>query len=999
MKYKSFRYLVSCLMLWQTSQAFSQVQFYSDETILSPQTWSFMKYGDTPVNMYTGTISTSIPIYTYHDSDFELPVSLTYASDGYRANTQTGIVGQGWFLNAGASITREIRSMPDESRNNTLGINGYYYYHKDVAVDKTLPLFQRGRQYRPGGKSSMDEPFVYLAHPSAEISGKYETEPDIFYFNFMGHKGKFQFDINRNIQVYGVENGSKADFKIECFNFDSPGKGRFIVTTNDGYKYVFGGDGTFYDREWSSEANSVTNNVVAWQLTKIIAPNGRKITFKYRNRNWNEGALVQSWRPSTRYQGAFNTELSNTNHSTALHITNTYPSYLEEIIIDDGCRISFTYTAKEAETYGYSFRSGGSLPALLKLSSVVVSPFTASIGQERTRCDLSYEYATGNKVMFLKKADLGKNGTYEMDYYGLSSRPFPPHAIYGMDHWGYFNGRVMASASGFIPQTENETALKETIIGMGRNPDEKSSMLGMLTYIKYPTGGHTNYEYEGHRYSRKYSDIHNSFTEFSTLNPIGVKGELAGGVRIKRITDYSEGKECMQREFSYENPDSTSSGILLSMPRYRFVFQGGIYNMTDHSENRYVYKGVVQSLAAKSLDGTHIGYSRVVEKRKDVGDIEYKYTDYESYYDENDPSLSPLMFDSRQYIQGTMITSGSAWTIRNLLSEPLSHASSRGRLLSVKKRNTGWPVQTEEYIYSRQLPWSSTPGISNIKSAGDVYYEMKTNTEDSPLVYKKTTRMYGKQTPQVVEETYTYNTSAKPVKIAKTVDNGLILSERRQYIEDMGELTDAEQIMKDSFQLGVTIKTLQTVQKSPKDKEYVVKGSHSVFSRFANTALPQLEEVRETEIKDPVEWNGFDLNYSYSKLRNNHYDSHGNVLQQTDEKGLTTTYLWGYNHLHLVAVIHNATIAEVENIVGGTDAFAGSVVPDFNKIKLLRQSLPQAHISSYAYQPLIGMTERTDARGVTTYYEYDSEGRLTCIKGNDRKVVNRYEYHYAGQTD
>ncbi|MBD3590298.1 hypothetical protein [Bacteroides sp. GM023] len=998
MKYKSFKYLVSCLMLWHASQAFSQVQFYSDETVLTPQTWSFMKYGDTPVNMYTGTISTSIPVYTYHDNDFDLPVSLTYASDGYRANTQTGIVGQGWFLNAGASITREIWNMPDESRNNSLGINGYYYYHKNVTVDKNLSSYKRGKQYRDGGKSAIDEPFVYLANPSAEISSKYETEPDIFHFNFMGHRGKFQFDINRNIQVYGVENGSKADFKIECFNFDSPGKGRFIITTNDGYKYVFGGDGTFYDREWSGEANSVPNNVVAWQLTKIIAPNGRKITLKYRDGDWTERGYVQSWRPGTRYEGAFNTELGNTNHSTAFHITNTHPTYLEEIIVDNGCRISFTYTAKEAETYGHSFRSEGLLPALLKLSSIVVNPFTASAGQERTRCDLSYEYAMGNKVMFLKKADLGKNGIYEMDYNGLSSRIFPPHAIYGMDHWGYFNGKVTASSSDFIPNTENETSLKETIIGMGRNPDEKSSLLGMLTYIKYPTGGYTKYEYEGHRYSKRYSDIH-SFVEFSIPNPIGTQGELAGGARIKRITDYSEGKECMQREFLYENPDSTSSGILLSMPRYRLVFHAAIFNMTDNRENRYVYKGVVQSLAAKSLDDTHIGYSRVVEKRKDVGDTEYKYADYESYFDENDPSLNPLMFNSNHYIQGTMITSDNAWTIRNLLSEPLSHASSRGQLLSVKKRNTGWPVQTEEFIYSRRLPWSLAPGISNIKSAGDVYYEMKTNTEDSPLVYKKTTKMYGKSTPQVVEETYAYNASAKPVKIAKTVNNGLILSERRQYIEDMSELTDAERIMKDSFQVGLAIKTLQTVQKSPKDKEYVLKGSHSVFSRYGNTILPQLEEVRETELKNPVEWNGFDLDYSYSELHNDHYDSHGNVLQQTDQKGLTTTYLWGYNHLYLVAIIHNATITEVENILGSMDAFADTVIPDFNKIKLLRQSLPQAHISSYAYQPLVGMTERTDARGVTTYYEYDSEGRLTCVKGNDRKTINRYDYHYAGQTE
>ena len=61
-----------------------------DLGITSPQAWSFMKYrGDTP-DLYTGTMSVSIPIYTYQDQDFTLPISLNYASNGYIPNVQAG---------------------------------------------------------------------------------------------------------------------------------------------------------------------------------------------------------------------------------------------------------------------------------------------------------------------------------------------------------------------------------------------------------------------------------------------------------------------------------------------------------------------------------------------------------------------------------------------------------------------------------------------------------------------------------------------------------------------------------------------------------------------------------------------------------------------------------------------------------------------------------------------------------------------------------------------
>ncbi len=53
-----------------------------------------------------------------------------------------------------------------------------------------------------------------------------------------------------------------------------------------------------------------------------------------------------------------------------------------------------------------------------------------------------------------------------------------------------------------------------------------------------------------------------------------------------------------------------------------------------------------------------------------------------------------------------------------------------------------------------------------------------------------------------------------------------------------------------------------------------------------------------------------------------------------------------------------------------------------------------AMMKTYTYDPLIGMTSATDENGKTTYYEYDSFGRLQYIKDQDRNIIQEYKYHY-----
>lgn len=128
-----------------------------------------------------------------------------------------------------------------------------------------------------------------------------------------------------------------------------------------------------------------------------------------------------------------------------------------------------------------------------------------------------------------------------------------------------------------------------------------------------------------------------------------------------------------------------------------------------------------------------------------------------------------------------------------------------------------------------------------------------------------------------------------------------------------------------------------------------------------------------------------------------------NIQQVTNLGGAISTYLWGYGGQYPIAEIRNATYSEVAtvltqsaidnlNVATHSEAMMETLIK--NAAAKLRNALPQAMVSSYTYRPLVGMTSKTDARGITEYYKYDGMQRLQAILDHLNYVNKSFDYHY-----
>jgi len=129
------------------------------------------------------------------------------------------------------------------------------------------------------------------------------------------------------------------------------------------------------------------------------------------------------------------------------------------------------------------------------------------------------------------------------------------------------------------------------------------------------------------------------------------------------------------------------------------------------------------------------------------------------------------------------------------------------------------------------------------------------------------------------------------------------------------------------------------------------------------------------------------------------YDSYGNPTTIQDKNGVLTTYLYGYGGEYLLAKVTNASYENIRTILGSQTINNLNLTTVTAKatdsiVNILRKhpNLKDASIVSYTYTPLIGVSSKTDARGVTESYDYDIFNRLAAIRDQKNNILQSYSY-------
>ncbi len=177
-------------------------------------------------------------------------------------------------------------------------------------------------------------------------------------------------------------------------------------------------------------------------------------------------------------------------------------------------------------------------------------------------------------------------------------------------------------------------------------------------------------------------------------------------------------------------------------------------------------------------------------------------------------------------------------------------------------------------------------------------------------------------------------------------------------------------------------------------KNSLVIGDHlTTYGTFGNLYLPNAVYRKKDGLVNLSSISDRTLGFT-------RYDSKGNALEVSRPDGPSLVYLWGYEDQRPIAKIENATYQEAANALRIStttlDNYNESNLGNINSLRT-NGNLPDAMITTYTYDPLIGVTSVTNPKGYTTYYEYDNFNRLKYVKDADGNIVKEQKYNYKNQ--
>ncbi|GAA3630778.1 hypothetical protein [Flavivirga jejuensis] len=987
----------------------------------SPTAAALGEYGNTPISLSTGTPNINIPLWEIKGRKLSVPISLSYRASGIKVEEHGSKVGLGWTLNAGGVISRVVK---DEEDNSNQGMSN------SPAIGDLLSRFSDT---------------YYAIHDGLRwIRDYYDKEPDLYYYNFLGYSGKFVFDDAENPIV-----SPDINFKIALNN--NPLDPMQIIDAN-GTIYTFGylehetgtGHVTAYyitriesydltewidfeyiqekyktltnDREETYISHSQTINALTYQYAKSPTSYGQRLS-----------KITTSFGETVTFNGGeVREDLRDSNLIEEAKRPKTIGGI--EISYSGNCikKIDFDYEFIESETPG---RVNGSTT--------------------------SYNWA--NKRLYLKSlTETTCNGddikTHAFKYYGRTADNkdmLPNKLSFAQDHWGYFNGAITNTSyrpafSGDVPKinySHTPEYVNRQVPGADREPSYPHMEYGTLKSITYPTGGETEFVFEQH------TNILSDYT-FNNFN------SNAGGLRVAEIKNKIDGSVVKHRTFTYSGgqyadyPNYGNSKTVFRTvidnhdishyhihPAYRwdYYMDGvpfGSSDINDNPNENYFYKiGSGNPIALGTTNGYHLSYERVTEKEIGNGRIVHNFTVpiflgllnstvywFRRYAGSIVQAYNLGSFDAESY-EWPYNNKRIDWSWRRGLPTSKFYYSETNELIKsigyqydyVQLKGTKRKIQYNYLTGDYQLyldydvpmtgltfKYTELYHADGIKPEETYYladYELGLGVA---LINKETITENGVTTIK----NHTYNNQNQLTSTSFSNSKSETIVSESKYPQDFAAPNNVYQKMVDANIINPVIEqktkngavTLSTLKNNYEDWGNAIYAPDIIKSSKGSDAL-----------EDRVEFIG--------------YYNNGNVQEVKKSDGTHIVYIWGYNEKFPIAKIENATYSEVSSQItnlhtksnddddrtvdvidssGVVTSYVGNEGQLRAALNTLR-NLSDALVTTYTFDPLIGVTSITNPKGYTMYYEYDDFNRLEQVKDANGKILSQNEYHYKGQ--
>jgi YD repeat-containing protein len=428
----------------------------------APNAAALERYALMPVNEAAGTPTISLPLYEVHSGSLALPLTLSYHASGVRVSDQASWVGLGWALNAGGVITRQVRGLPDEQ------LRGFYNNCRTVPRADTITIAKHGTMLQ------------------RVVDNQLDYQPDLYSYNLQGQAGSFMLGNDREFHCLPVQ-----PVRIQWQEQDSS----FLLTDAQGIAYQF----AHQEKSHSTGRPPATIRYTsAWYLSRVVsADKADTIRLEYDAYSVSSTSLHQQHTLFVHGNVNLLTSAPTDTYSETQTITFQETWRLRRLLFRAG-EVRFR-TAPRADQPDDRRLVNITVLAPTQDTLKSVRLYQSYYDQERLRLD---SIATTAPRLALPATRFTYNNT-----------PLPDRLSGSRDHWGYYNGapavaslRLPATTSLLIPRLRISQSVNWTTVypGADRAPNPAYVQAGLLTTIRYPTGGSQHFTYEPNTVAEQY---------------------------------------------------------------------------------------------------------------------------------------------------------------------------------------------------------------------------------------------------------------------------------------------------------------------------------------------------------------------------------------------------------------------------------------------------------------------------------------------------------------